>query len=244
MIFVFFATMFLWFLASVTYLSNANFYDRLPSTIMSICVMIHTPLSVGFHLFGCMNHEVFSKWRSYDFAGMLFLGPAVCWAFNYYPLHRLPKVMLSLLLILTPCCWFLAWTLLVPSRNSELSREQRFMLIGVASLFGLIPMMLTSCCSALSVMRQEVPDPINTQLLLSAVGLISTMLTGGACYLFQFPERYFPTKDFSLSLFHSHSLLHVGYFITSLNLWWAFYAGYQRLNYRDPFAAGVCQDIF
>lgn len=180
----------------------------LPCMCMTLSVLLHLPFTVGFHLFRCMNPQVYNLWRRLDqmFIFIASIPLTVALAYFVFPWWGTALLATVTTGVAAVACMHL-WSLEPSFRRN---RHHMVLFIGSVVACYWLPMAVQA---TMELLEQDVGAP-----LFCSVGVVVSLGLGGLLFANAIPEKYWPGA-FDI-FFSSHQLMHVGVMAAHYFEWW------------------------
>eukprot|EP00877_Chromochloris_zofingiensis_P009723 jgi/Chrzof1/5003/Cz15g08060.t1 len=184
-------------LLSVLHTEQPSFEDALPFLALTASVVIHAPLSVGFHLFRGINLETYSVWRRLDQIFIFQVSVLVCFGTAYYVFPW--WVVLVTTAVAASIAQWGTQEIREMSPHYRRNRQEMVYFIGSIVMCYWFPMAYQS---GLDLIAGQV-----TTAVLYAVATMVALQLGGFVFANGIPEKYFPGVFDIIG--SSHQLMHV-----------------------------------
>lgn len=173
------------FIYCATELQPATVLDFLPFTALLVAQVLHTPCSVGYHLFMCQSAAVANLWRRMDLSLVLVLNVLTTFGLGYYTWG--PYATLIATGIVAAVAAYGISNIVALKEGQPLDRVKVVSMIGLTALGYYIPVCYRGVASAL------VAGDFTWELA-AAIGMLLCHGVGGGCYATHWPQRQFPGK--------------------------------------------------
>lgn len=190
------------------YINNILFelkYYQIPFYSLWFSSIFHMPLSVGNHLFLCINKKVFKLWKKIDIIGIFFVCVLQTLSFSFYvfknPFNTFYLTFFSFML-------YSVATIIVSNREYDNGIEKVLHTtgIGIMIFIYLIPIIFNLYLDYFKY-NTILEFIINSKFFYNSIIIILSLVFGGFIYVKQIPEKYYPyTFDI---IGNSHQIMHL-----------------------------------
>lgn len=159
---------------------------------------IHTPFSVCYHIFNCINKNELIKWRKYDIYGIFVRNIILSFTLSFFTYNNFKYTLLNTLITILIVCYSLL-KFKENENNNKLDKIQQGKLIGYTVLSYLTPVLYNVY---LSIINRTYDLTFKISLI-----LIFSVILGGCCYCFRIPDIFFKPGTFN-KIGTSHNFMH------------------------------------
>lgn len=186
---------------------------------------IHTPFSVCYHLFNCINKNELIKWRKYDIYGIFLRNIILTFTLSFFTYNNFKYTLINTsIVILIAYYSFLKFK--ENENNNKLDKIEQGRLIGYTVLCYLTPV-LYNLYSSLINKTYDLTFKIS-------IILIFCIIIGGLCYCFRIPDIFFKPGTFN-KIGTSHNFMHFFLILGSICELLYVYEMSKKRNYLKSF---------
>lgn len=176
-----------------------NLYDYI-FILHVFAYTIHTPFSVGYHTFNCINENEFIKWRKYDVYGIFLRNIILTFTLSFFTYNNFKFTLINTSITIIIVYYSLLKFKENENKNKQLDKLEQSKLIGYTVVSYLFPVLYTIYTSLLN-------KNYDLTFKISLI-LIFSVIFGGFCYCFRIPEIFFKPGTFN-KIGSSHNLMHM-----------------------------------
>eukprot|EP01135_Chromosphaera_perkinsii_P004145 Nk52_evm52s270 gene=Nk52_evmTU52s270 len=177
--------------------------ELLPFTMILVAMILHSPFSVAFHLFGCISEANYVYFQMLDFQFIMIGSLLLTYSLIYFPLAcNYQWAIYAIMAVQAYVCVSTALALGSVEKSKALSKAQRVFRAGIAGVIYASPIVYSVFAN------WSEPNEIfwvSSKILFSMLGMAFT-------YVDHFPERYLKPGATDM-LFQSHIIMHVFHII-------------------------------
>jgi predicted membrane channel-forming protein YqfA (hemolysin III family) len=181
------------------------FLDKIPFYYLWLSSILHMPLSVGNHLFLCINKKTFVFWKKIDLIGIFFVSVLLTFGFSYFVFKN---PFITIYLTLFSFILYSIATILISNRDYDQGIEKFLHTIGISFIviIYLIPIIINTIYDY-SNFNTFLEFIYNSIYFHNSIIIIGSLLLGAIIFILQIPEKYYPyTFDI---IGNSHQLMHL-----------------------------------
>lgn len=179
--------------------------DKIPFYCLWLSSILHMPLSVGNHLFLCINKKTFTLWKKIDLIGIFFVSVLLTYSFSYFIFKN---IFITLYLTLFSFLIYSFATITISNKdyNKGINKLLHTIGIGFAVCIYLLPIIINIIYDFNNY--NSFLDYINnSKYLYNIIIILSSLFCGAILFILQIPEKYYPYKFDIIG--NSHQLMHI-----------------------------------